>query len=200
MAAHFLALERLAPALASRPEPSLAGVETEAAVLVCLHEEAILLVRRQVHDGDKWSGHIGLPGGRREAGDEGLMQTALREAEEEVGFDALAHGRMLGCAGTIDANRRMSGDLRIAIYVAQLHSQPAIELSSEIAAVYWVPIGELRHGTASVPERPEPVPAYLPRVNDGELVVWGITYRILERLRALAGTDRGGSPTSHRGG
>jgi 8-oxo-dGTP pyrophosphatase MutT (NUDIX family) len=187
---HFLAPERLARALSGRPHPPLAGVETEAAVLVCLHEEAILLLRREVHEGDKWSGHIGLPGGRHEAGDDGLLHTALRETEEEVGFDVAAHGHVIGSAGTIEANRRVQGDLRIAIFVAHLHTGPALGLSSEVAAAYWVPIDELREGVARVPERPEPVPAYLTRVEGGELVVWGITYRILERLKALAGGQR----------
>jgi 8-oxo-dGTP pyrophosphatase MutT (NUDIX family) len=190
MASHFLAPERLATALADLPEPSLACADTEAAVLVCLHEELVLLVRRQVRRGDKWSGHIGLPGGRYEEGDELLLRTALRETWEEVGFDAASYGRVLGSAGTVEANRRVPGDLRIAIYVAHLHTRPALELSAEIAAAYWVPIDELRPGTASVPERPEPVPAYLPRVDDGELIVWGITYRILERLETLAGAER----------
>ena len=62
--------------------------ETEAAVAI-LHsraaEESVLLIRRAERDGDPWSGHWAFPGGRREASDAGLLDTALRELEEECG-------------------------------------------------------------------------------------------------------------------
>ncbi len=60
-----------------------------AAVLVpiVLHpdEMTILLTRRTDHLKDH-PGQIGFPGGRVEPGDDGLMQTALREAHEEIGL------------------------------------------------------------------------------------------------------------------
>lgn len=61
-------------------------------------------------------------------------------------------------------------------------------LSDEVAAAYWVDLDTLvlSHGTATVREVGAPVPAYAPEVDGDELVVWGITYGILERLRALA--------------
>ncbi len=60
-----------------------------AAVLVpiVLHpdEMTILLTRRTDHLKDH-PGQIGFPGGRVEPGDDGPMQTALREAHEEIGL------------------------------------------------------------------------------------------------------------------
>jgi 8-oxo-dGTP pyrophosphatase MutT (NUDIX family) len=181
----FPTLPVLEAALRTLPEPELAGAELEAAVLVCLHEENVLLVQRGRHEGDRWSGHVGLPGGRHEPDDATLLRTALRETWEEVGFHAAAHGRVLGAAGTWLGRGPWPGAVRIAIYVAALERRPPISLSHELTDAYWIETGALVPTTASVAEKHEPVPAYVVPEGDRELVVWGITYRILERLRAL---------------
>ncbi len=113
--------------------------------------------------------------------------TALREAHEELGIDPLAHGRVLGALGThIGRGRRVSG-VRIAVFVAALDERPPLALSPELASAHWVPLSALVSVTVRVPELPDTdVPAYAIDVEHGErLVVWGITYAILERLRAL---------------
>ena len=183
----FPPLAVLAEALADLPSPELQGARIEAAVLVCLHDDAVLLARRALHPNDPWSGHVGLPGGRWEEGDDSLLATALREAQEELGIDPLAHGRLLGALGThVGSGRRISG-VRIAVFVAALDERPELQLSAELDAVHWVPLSELVPVTARVVELPDTdVPAYALALPGGdELVVWGITYAILERLRAL---------------
>jgi 8-oxo-dGTP pyrophosphatase MutT (NUDIX family) len=188
--APFPSLPVLAEALGGVPPPALEGAPIEAAVLVCLHDEAVLLARRAQHPGDPWSGHAALPGGRWEPGDESLLATALREAQEEIGFDPLAHGRLLGALGThVGRGRRISG-VRIAVFVAALDERPALALSDELESAHWVPLSSLVPIAARVAELPDrEVSAYALDVpGRGEpLIVWGITYAILERLRALAG-------------
>ena len=39
-----------------------------------------------IAEGDPWSGHMALPGGRREPGDPDLVATVIREVGEEVGI------------------------------------------------------------------------------------------------------------------
>jgi 8-oxo-dGTP pyrophosphatase MutT (NUDIX family) len=184
----FPPLPVLAEALGGVPSPELEGAAVEAAVLVCLHDDAVLLARRALHPDDPWSGHVGLPGGRWEAEDESLLATALREAREELGVDPLAHGRLLGALGThVGRGRRISG-VRIAVFVAAFDERPPLELSAELEAAHWVSLSELIPATARVPELPDTdVDAYVIDLPEGgRLVVWGITYAILERLRALS--------------
>ncbi|MDX6629007.1 MAG: hypothetical protein QOH00_1253 [Gaiellales bacterium] len=184
----FPTLALLADALSAVASPELEGAAIEAAVLVCLHDDAVLIARRALHPEDPWSGHAALPGGRWEPGDESLLATALREAREELGIDPLAHGRLLGALGThVGSGRRISG-VRIGVFVAALDERPELQLSSELEAVYWVPLASLAPVTARVAELPgTDVPAYALELPGADrLVVWGITYAILERLRALA--------------
>jgi 8-oxo-dGTP pyrophosphatase MutT (NUDIX family) len=174
----------LEAALAGRPHPPVEGPGRPAAVMLCLHEGDVLLLRRATIPDDPWSGHASFPGGRHDEGDAGLLGTALRETHEEVGFELQRHGRVLGALGEYAGRGRGISAIRIAAFVAALDDRPPLELSSEVAAAYWVPLEQLVPGKVVVSELRGEVPAF-PLVLDGEpLVVWGITYGILEILRA----------------
>ena len=84
-------LEALSRALAARPSPRMPEDESlaRASVLLAVRPTdplELLLIRRAEKEGDPWSGHMALPGGRHQAGDPDLLSTALRETREEVGL------------------------------------------------------------------------------------------------------------------
>lgn len=59
----------------------------------------MLFIKRAARVGDKWNGHVALPGGKRDPEDADDQVTAMREAMEEVGIDlgyshALAVGNL----------------------------------------------------------------------------------------------------------
>jgi hypothetical protein len=47
----------------------------------------LLFIKRATRVGDKWTGHVALPGGKRDPEDDDDQVTAMREALEEVGID-----------------------------------------------------------------------------------------------------------------
>jgi 8-oxo-dGTP pyrophosphatase MutT (NUDIX family) len=47
----------------------------------------VLFIKRATRVGDKWNGHVALPGGKRDPEDADDQVTAAREALEEVGID-----------------------------------------------------------------------------------------------------------------
>lgn len=47
----------------------------------------ILFIKRAGRAGDRWSGHVALPGGRRDPSDIDDRAAAIRETKEEVGLD-----------------------------------------------------------------------------------------------------------------
>jgi 8-oxo-dGTP pyrophosphatase MutT (NUDIX family) len=180
----FPSPDRLRAALAGRPHPPLDGSAWQSAVAICLHRDSVLLAQRAVREGDPWSGDVGLPGGRFEPDDDDLLATALRETREEVGFDPLEHGALLGALGSYTGLGRRIAGVRIAAFVLALDSAPPLVVSDELESAWWVPLAHLRPEPTPMPAAGRVMPAYRIRAGDRERVVWGITLNILELLRA----------------
>lgn len=173
--------ERLAGTLDLPPPPATSSV------MICLRDgdrgTEILLCRRATRAGDPWSGHVGLPGGGVDPDDADPLAAAIRETREEVGFDPTAHGEVIGSLAPL---RPRSFPLVISTYVAHVHEAPALVLSEEIASAWWTPFIDLEAVSAEVPEAPTRVSAWrLPHEDAADVVVWGITYRLLDRLLGL---------------
>lgn len=175
-------IDALAAALGAAPVAHPA--EATASVMLCLREgergTELLLCRRATRDGDPWSGHVGLPGGGVEEQDRDALDTAARETYEEVGFDPRLHGRILGM---LEPLKPRTFPITIAAYVAHITAPVQLTLSQEIAVAWWTPFADLQWVSAEVPEAPTRVSAYrLPHPEAQDVVLWGITYRLLDRL------------------
>jgi 8-oxo-dGTP pyrophosphatase MutT (NUDIX family) len=153
-----------------------------AAVLVP-SPDAVLLIRRADRAGDPWSGHMALPGGRREPHDEDLVATVVRETFEEVGL-RLDRGDLLGGLDDVVPRTPVLPPIAVRPFVFALTERPALTPNPEVAAVRWVLLDHLLHPetyhSARLEIRGEPreFPAY--RVD--ESIVWGMTERILTGL------------------
>lgn len=50
-------------------------------------EPEVLFIKRASRAGDRWTGHVALPGGKRDPEDADDQEAAVREAWEEIGLD-----------------------------------------------------------------------------------------------------------------
>ena len=172
---------------ADDPTP-LAGDTVDAAVAVVLRaypeDLEVLLFQRARHPRDRWSGHMALPGGRRDATDQDLAHTASRETLEETGVE-LTRDPPTTPLGVLEQVAPLSAPLpRIRISPFVFAVSPGTEArvaSAEVARVHWTPVSHLLDPSAhdrvriEVPGGARAFPCY--RVHDE--VVWGLTYRIL---------------------
>lgn len=167
-----------------RDAPDAEG-RIQAAVSLVLRasdELEVLLIRRAHLEDDPWSGHMALPGGRREDTDATLLRTAIRETREETGLDLDAKGTPLGRLEDVRPESRRLPWIAISPFVfgvpAGTGARPA---SPEVDAVQWVPLARLQDPqtldtlTMEVGEAVREFPGF--RVEEG--LVWGLTYRIL---------------------
>ena len=163
-----------------------------AVAIVCVRDpDALLLIRRSERDGDPWSGQLALPGGRHGAADQSLLETAIRETREEVGFELSADT----LAGTLDDLVPMTVQLpriKVRPFVFLLDQRPVLFPNIEVAASWWVPVDDLLvsgvYGNYEV--RAGDFVMTRPGYRLAEGVVWGMTERILTPFfELLRGSD-----------
>jgi 8-oxo-dGTP pyrophosphatase MutT (NUDIX family) len=184
-------IQHLAADLAARPGllAPTDGNPRRAAVAVLFRSAApgaleLLLIQRAERDGDPWSGHVALPGGRREPGDLTLQDTAVRETREETSIDLAINGVVLGALDELRPRTPVLPPIIVTPFVAVVRSDVEIVPSQEIADTFWVPWSSFSDPAltteSTVISRGTEwrVPSYV----IGRHVVWGMTERILSRL------------------
>lgn len=184
-----------------RIEP--AGIP-QAAVILLIRELAgddeLLIIRRAERDGDPWSGHLALPGGRTESTDTDLLVTAARETHEEVGIDLTGvagsrppqlHGvsreRFIGRLPTLSPVSPGVPSIEITPLVAIAPSNPRLRLNEEVGETWWVSISQLLDEGRSTEHRLSVGGLNLkwPAYPSPGGPIWGITERILTSFLSL---------------
>jgi 8-oxo-dGTP pyrophosphatase MutT (NUDIX family) len=173
----------------------LLGPVRDAAALALLYPgpdgEAHVVLQVRPSGDRVHAGEVALPGGKREAGDDFPVGTALREAAEEVGLDASASGvTVLGVLDEIDL--RVSGHVLVPVVAVAERAPTLVADPAETAEILAVPV---RHFLPDAPVEivEEDRGGWSLRYGAFAVAgyrVWGATGRALAQLGAvLAGTD-----------
>ena len=153
------------------------------AAILAPDPEAILLIRRAERAGDPWSGHMALPGGRREPGDPDLLATVVRETAEELGV-GLSGIRPAGILEDVVPRTPVLPPVAVRPFVFVLPNRPSLTPNHEIASAQWVSLDDLLSPGAyhpvrlTIAEQSREFPAY----HIENALIWGMTERILTSL------------------
>lgn len=179
-----------------KPEAQL----PEAAVLMPITrgESPELVLTLRASGLSTHGGEVAFPGGRRDPDDANLMQTALREAEEEVGL----------APGIVE----VVGPLSSLISVHGIHVTPYVGIvpdyveyrpnDAEIASVFSVPLEFFCQDPREVTHRIDYQGSawYIPSYRYGEYQIWGLTAIMIVELVNLvydAGIEMRRAPASY---
>jgi 8-oxo-dGTP pyrophosphatase MutT (NUDIX family) len=172
-----------APTSASIDRPASAD-QIAAAVLVPLfvageeNDHHVVLTKRRT-DLRRHAGEISFPGGRRDAGDASLTDTALREAEEEIGLPR----SQVSLLGELPATSTFATNYVIHPFVATIPAGLAWRLSAkEVDAVLELSIETLRAGRTRTRIERRGIAFETEAYVVEEHLIWGATARILEHL------------------
>lgn len=158
-------------------------------------EPEALFVRRARVDGDPWSGHVALPGGRTDPTDADLLDTACRETLEETGLE-LPREDCLGRLADIHPRSPHLPPICVTPFVARLRKEQEVRLNHELTGHVWIPLSALSDPAyRSTLMREVPSPREFPAIDYEGHVIWGLTFAILEDfLEALTSGAAGSEP------
>ena len=157
---------------------------TPAAVLIPLYEKAgehYLVVTKRTETVNDHRGQISFPGGVHQAGDESLMDTALRESWEEIGLNP----KDVEILGELDSMCTFTTNYVVSPFVAAIPYPYQFKVSpEEVEEIIEVPLAALLDRSnfreELQPLQGELVPQYF--YQYGDRVIWGATARILKQF------------------
>ncbi len=164
------------------------AIQAAVAVVLATHasgDPELLLIKRAEHEGDPWSGQMALPGGRREALDADLLQTARRETLEETGIDLSGHP-LLGELDDLHPRSKVLPPIVVRPFVFGVADRPGVRVSDEVTLHLWVRLSELRASSRRSQVVIRGVALDVASYVLGPHVVWGMTERILKPIIELA--------------
>jgi 8-oxo-dGTP pyrophosphatase MutT (NUDIX family) len=152
---------------------------TDAAVLVPLYPDLVAVFTERRRDLPQHAGEISFPGGRQDHPDEDLRETALREADEEIGL-APADVELVGALPPVGT---FVTGYRIYPFVGTIQPGHAwTPQETEVAQVLEFSLHDLLSGHKMKRLLRKGVPIKTPTYTvDGHLV-WGATARIVQSL------------------
>ncbi|MFL5867686.1 MAG: NUDIX hydrolase [Thermoleophilaceae bacterium] len=155
---------------------------TDAAVLIPLYPregELVAVFTERRHDLKKHAGEISFPGGRQDHPGEDLRETALREAEEEIGLSP----DDVELVGALPPTGTFVTGYKVHPFVGTIEPGYAwTPQETEVAEILELSLPELIRGFESKRLLKKGVPIKTPTYTVDGHFVWGATARIVESL------------------
>jgi 8-oxo-dGTP pyrophosphatase MutT (NUDIX family) len=143
----------------------------------------VAFIQRPHRSGDRWSGQMALPGGKRDREDRDALGTAIRETREEIGIELVEPvGRLDDVKGRVHAGI-------VATYVFVLDDRPTLHPDpAEVEAAVWVPVRTLLSAEAAFRYTWGRVGRF-PAIRHEGYVIWGLTHRIVGSFARALGVS-----------
>jgi 8-oxo-dGTP pyrophosphatase MutT (NUDIX family) len=162
---------------------------TDAAVLIPMHgwpENPGLVFTERRGDLRRHAGEVSFPGGRQDPGED-LLETAIREAEEEIGLsrDRVDVAGALPPVGTFVTSYKVHPFVGLIDEGLRFEPNPA-----EVESVLVASLDDLVAGYGKRRLMPRGIPIKTDTYVVGDSLIWGATARILGDLLERLGTGR----------
>ena len=168
------------------PDPGEGLLASAVLVMICEQGEGygIWFIKRTEYRNDAFSGHVAFPGGKKKQSDATLIDTALREVGEELGFDAGKKVEILGEMGFVRPYTPSVRQYAVKPFIAMIDGEEEFVPNYEVSEFFCVPVSHLVNPkNRDVRERK----------RDGKVIddyvfayrnhiIWGLTGRILDEF------------------
>ncbi|MEM2160375.1 MAG: CoA pyrophosphatase [Candidatus Nitrosotenuis sp.] len=150
-----------------------------AAVMIVIYDadHKIIMTQKPLHM-NQHAGEISFPGGKIDTNDENLLDTAIRETQEEIGL-VVSKSDVIGQLKPVQT--RNSG-YTIIPFVAMLDQITSLQPNSEVDEILHIPIVPLLKTLTDDddPEHRSLFEAY--KLTYGDKLIWGASARMLKQI------------------
>jgi 8-oxo-dGTP pyrophosphatase MutT (NUDIX family) len=172
---------------------TLSGIASVLLPLVKKDDEWHILLTLRAKKMRHHGGEVAFPGGMWESGDNNLVDTALRECEEEVAIPSHAISVLGGLP--FSHTRRLT---RVRPVVGIIHSLEGMMANpAEIAEIFTVPLtffmGDSRIRTDIFTQKDKGLTHRVPAYDYQGYEIWGFTASVIVQLINLGFTDVAGN-------
>jgi 8-oxo-dGTP pyrophosphatase MutT (NUDIX family) len=170
------------------------ALSMHAAVLIPMFkqdDEYRVLFTKRTNTVEAHKGQISFPGGRVDEGDASLLETALREAYEEIGL----HSKDVTILGRMDDTRTVASNYIVHPFAGLIPHPYAFKINrEEVDQLISVPLEIFLDGSSTIPvDYQGNIHKGLAYAYRGE-VIWGATARIMENLVDIVLSSVGSKP------
>ena len=151
-----------------------------ASILVVIYgDDPIVVMTEKPQDMKFHAGEISFPGGKLDEGDLDLLETALRETNEEIGLN-VTRDQVIG---QLEPVVTLNSGFLILPFVSIVDKIPPLSANCEVEKIFHIPLESfLKTGT----QDPDPTHNIIQEMYVFEYqnqIVWGASARILKQIQ-----------------
>ncbi len=151
-----------------------------ASVLVVIYGENPIVVMTEKPKHMKFhAGEISFPGGKFDANDSDLLETALRETSEEIGL-TITREQVIG---QLESVITLNSGFLIAPFVSVIDEIPPLSANSEVEQIFHIPLEPFLKTMAPDPDPSHNIIQEMYTFEYQNQTVWGASARILKQIQ-----------------
>ena len=152
-----------------------------ASVLVVIYDTSPKIIMTEKPESMKLhAGEISFPGGKFNATDSDLLETALRETSEEIGLH-ISRDQILG---QLDPVKTLNSGFLILPFVCLLKEIPPLVLNSEVEKIFHIPLEPLLDTMMKDSDPDHNLIDEMYTFEYQRQIVWGASARILQQIES----------------
>ena len=152
-----------------------------ASVLVVIYDTFPKIIMTKKPESMKLhAGEISFPGGKFDATDSDLLETALRETSEEIGLH-ISRDQILG---QLDPVKTLNSGFLILPFVCVLKEIPPLVSNSEVEKIFHIPLNPLLDTMMKDSDPDHNLIDEMYAFEYQSQIVWGASARILQQIES----------------
>ena len=152
-----------------------------ASILVVIYgEEPIIVMTEKPKHMKFHAGEISFPGGKLDSKDSDLLQTALRETNEEIGL-AISKEQIIG---QLEPVVTLNSGFIILPFISVIDEIPSLSANCEVEKIYHIPLESFLKTEAKDPDPSHNIIQEMYTFEYQNQIVWGASARILKQIQS----------------